>query len=163
ETKISQLAVAYLAKAQRHDATGEAFTAIQEYFRNISADIRKLERARLAAEPSHLDALAAFAEHAWRRPLSSTERDDLLAFYRTVREQEGMDHEEGVRDTIVSVLMSPRFCYRLDLGGSTFGSFHSRAPLELPSGAQEFAHSSKSQVTNHKSQIAEPLSDYALA
>src|SRR5262249_22187462 len=54
ESKIKQLAAAYLAKAQRNDAAGDALAAIQDYFRDISADIRRIEQARLAAEPSHL-------------------------------------------------------------------------------------------------------------
>jgi hypothetical protein len=31
-----------------------------------------------------------------------------------LREEEGLDHEDAIRDTIVSVLMSPHFCYHLD-------------------------------------------------
>ena len=37
------------------------------------------------------------------------------AFYRSLREQDGLSHEDAVRDTVVSVLMSPHFCYRVDL------------------------------------------------
>ena len=81
----------------------------------MSADIRRVERARLAAEPSHLEALVKFAERAYRRPLSAAERDDLLAFYHKLREQDDLGHEEALRDTLVSVLMSPHFCYRFDL------------------------------------------------
>ena len=63
--------------------------AIDDYFRNINAQIRWVEQARLAAEPSHLDALLDFAERAYRRPLTAAERDELLAFYRSLREQDG--------------------------------------------------------------------------
>src|SRR5262249_11476728 len=77
--------------------------------------IRWVERARLAAEPSHLEALLAFAERAYRRPLSPWERDDLLAFYRALREKDGLSHEEAIRDTVSSILISPHFCYRIDL------------------------------------------------
>ena len=59
----------------------EALEAIETYFAGISADIRRVERARLAAEPSHLEALVKFAERAYRRPLSSAERDELLMPY----------------------------------------------------------------------------------
>ncbi len=64
---------------------------------------------------SHLDALVEFAERAYRRPLSAAERDDLLAFYRQLRREDDLGHEEALRDTLVSVLMSPHFCYRIDL------------------------------------------------
>jgi hypothetical protein len=62
-----------------------------------------------------VEALKAFAERAYRRPLTSAEKDDLVAFYRSLRTNDGLTHEEAVRDTVVRVLMSPHFCYRLDL------------------------------------------------
>ena len=40
----------------------------------MSAAIRQVEQARQAAEPSHLEALATFAERAYRRPLSPAEQ-----------------------------------------------------------------------------------------
>ena len=70
---------------------------------------------RVDAEPRHLDALLKFAARAYRRPLSQAERDDLLAYYHTLREKDGLTHEDAIRDSIVSVLMSPDFCYRIDL------------------------------------------------
>ena len=47
--------------------------------------------------------------------LTPAERDDLLAYYRSLREKDGLTHEDAMRDSIVSVLMSPDFCYRIDL------------------------------------------------
>jgi hypothetical protein len=81
----------------------------------MSADIRQVERDRLAAEPSHLQALLTFAERAYRRPLTRAERDDLLAYYRALRRRDELGHEEALRDTLVTVLLSPHFCYRFDL------------------------------------------------
>ena len=43
------------------------------------------------------------------------ERDDILAYYHTLREKNDLTHEEAVRNSIVSILMSPDFCYRIDL------------------------------------------------
>jgi hypothetical protein len=68
-----------------------------------------------AAEPLHLRALADFAARAYRRPLARKEADDLAAYYRTLREKTGLTHEEAIRDSIVSILMSPHFLYRIDL------------------------------------------------
>src|SRR5262249_17519909 len=78
EAKMDGLARAYLAKARKKGASAEAEKAIETYFAEMSAEIRRVERARLAAEPGHLEALAKFAERAYRRPLSAVERDDLL-------------------------------------------------------------------------------------
>jgi hypothetical protein len=115
EAKMTRLAHAHLARARQLGAGDEESRAIETYYADISAAIRRVERARLAAEPSHLEALVRFAERAYRRPLSAAERDDMLAFYHKLRREEELGHEEALRDTLVTVLMSPQFCYRLDL------------------------------------------------
>jgi hypothetical protein len=115
EAKIKQLREAYLSKARKIGASAQALEAIETYFATISTQIRQVEQARRAAEPSHLAALQTFAARAYRRPLSPTERDELLAFYRKLRDNDHLSHEEALRDTVASVLLSPRFCYRLDL------------------------------------------------
>jgi hypothetical protein len=79
----------------------------------MNANVRALEQAQAAAEPSHLDALLAFAARAYRRPMTKTEADDLLAFYHSLRDQH-LSHEDAIRDAVVSVLMSPHFSYRVD-------------------------------------------------
>jgi hypothetical protein len=115
DAKMSRLAKVYLAKARKNGAGADEVRAIETYFTEMSAEIRRVERALRAAEPKQLAALARFAERAYRRPLSAAERDDLLAFYHTLRRQDDVGHEDALRDTLVSVLLSPHFCYRLDL------------------------------------------------
>ena len=44
-----------------------------------------------------------------------TADDAMLAFYRDMRATKNLSHEEAMRDSLVRVLMSPLFCYRLDL------------------------------------------------
>ena len=58
-----------------------AVDVIRDYFQRMNANVRALEHAKAAAEPSHLEALLAFAGRAYRRPLTKAEGDDLLAFY----------------------------------------------------------------------------------
>jgi hypothetical protein len=101
---------------------------------------------RLDAEPRHLDAVLRFAARAYRRPLTQDERDGLLAYYRSIRKQDGLSHEDAVRDLIVSVLISPKFCYRLDLLGAT-------TPIAT----------SPQRTSNTQQAPYEPLSGYALA
>src|SRR5262249_8300538 len=115
EAKMARLAKAYLAKARKQGASGEALAAIETYFTGIAADIRPVGRARQAPEASPLQALVRFTERAYRRPLSGTERDEVLKFYHTLRRQDEVGHEEALRDTLVTVLLSPHFCYRVDL------------------------------------------------
>jgi Protein of unknown function (DUF1592)/Protein of unknown function (DUF1588)/Protein of unknown function (DUF1587)/Protein of unknown function (DUF1585)/Protein of unknown function (DUF1595)/Planctomycete cytochrome C len=115
QAKIDHMAEAYQTKARKLGAGAEALEAIKTYFEGMSAEIRRVEQERLAAEPKQLDALLKFTERAYRRPLSTAECDDLLAFYHKLRRSDDLGHEEALRDVLVSVLMSPHFCYRVDL------------------------------------------------
>jgi hypothetical protein len=112
--KMNDLEQKHLAKARKIGAGDQALEAIETYYANMSADIRWVEEARRAAEPGHLEGLVKFARRAWRRPLSGAERDDLLAFYQSLREKDDLGHEDAMRDCVASVLLSPHFCYRLD-------------------------------------------------
>ncbi len=89
--------------------------AIKFHFQWVNDTLRRIEKMRLDAEPRHLDALLQFAARAYRRPLTKAERDDVLAYYHQLRDKGGLTHEEAIRDSLVSVLMSPDFCYRIDL------------------------------------------------
>ena len=113
----------YLAKAAAVPTNDPvAPEAIREHFNGINATLRALEKEHIAAEPKHLDALFQFAARAYRRPLTKAERDDLAAYYRTLRDKNELSHEQAIRDSIVSVLMSPDFLYRLDLVGDSKSS-----------------------------------------
>jgi Protein of unknown function (DUF1592)/Protein of unknown function (DUF1588)/Protein of unknown function (DUF1587)/Protein of unknown function (DUF1585)/Protein of unknown function (DUF1595) len=106
----------FLEKAAADDRNNPiAMQAIVDHFDRVNATLRAIEKGRIDAEPRHLEALMTFAARAYRRPLSADERASLLAFYRSMRETKSLTHEEAMRDAIVSVLMSPHFCYRLDL------------------------------------------------
>jgi Protein of unknown function (DUF1592)/Protein of unknown function (DUF1588)/Protein of unknown function (DUF1585)/Protein of unknown function (DUF1595) len=92
--------------------------AIRSHFERENATMRAVERMRVEAEPGHLSSLLRFAARAYRRPLSQPERDKMLAYYHSLRTEGGLTHEEAVRDSIVGVLMSPKFCYRIDPVGA---------------------------------------------
>jgi hypothetical protein len=167
QAKIRKLGELYLAKAIKNNASETVQRAIQDHFEIVAANILRVEQERLAAEPTHLQALLQFAERAYRRSLSGEERNGLLAFYRESRDGNGLDHEEALRDSIQRVLMSPNFCYRSDLidemGKATHG-------IQNPgSSRREEAHSSLSANQSLLTSAAtgqansRPLSDYALA
>jgi hypothetical protein len=111
----------YLAKAGPDNPV--ATKAILEHFERVNSTIRWVERARAEAEPRHLEALVKFAARAYRRSLAPAERKDILSYYRELREKSALNHEEAMRDSIASVLVSPYFCYRVDLvsGGGKRG------------------------------------------
>jgi hypothetical protein len=121
EAKMGRFAEVYLAKARRVGTSAQAIQAIEDQFRVIAEEVRRVERQRVEAEPRHIEALRRLAERAYRRPLSAEERQGVADFYRELREQDGLPHEDAVRDTVVSVLMSPRFLYRVDLPGAGVG------------------------------------------
>jgi len=88
---------------------------VKDYFDRTNSQIRWVERARLEAEPLQFDALLKFAARAYRRPLAQEERDDIFAYYRELRAKKGLSHEEAMRGSIASILVSPDFLYRVDL------------------------------------------------
>lgn len=152
EEMIHRLADVYLAKARRNDGEGTPLKAVENYFASMNRQIRRVEQARLEAEASHLAALEEFAARCYRRPLSAAETEELRSFYRTLRDDDALTHEEAVQDTIVSMLISPLFFYRTDLAGTASESVESiavgpshRAPLtdlELASRLSYFLWSS---------------------
>ena len=46
---------------------------------------------------------------------SQEERDEILAYYHELREKSNLTHEDAMRASIVSLLVSPDFLYRADL------------------------------------------------
>jgi hypothetical protein len=116
EPVIMGLKAKYLAKAAA-DAKSDpiAPAAIQDQFDGINARLRTFEKIRVAAEQKHLEAVLRFAARAYRRPLTKAESDDILVYYKKIRTTDALSHEEAIRDSIVSVLMSPHYLYRLDL------------------------------------------------
>jgi len=127
--KIAKLSEVYLGKAKAKGVSEVGLGAIKEYFVTISLQIRQVEEGRKAAEPSHVRALQDFTERAYRRPLTKAERDGVAAFYRRLRDADGLTHEEAVRDTLVGTLMSPHFCYRVDRVSDRKGANETVRPL----------------------------------
>jgi hypothetical protein len=113
EPKIKALEKKYLAMTQGGNPVG--VKAVKDYFENINDTIRQVEKARVDAEPGQLQQLLQFAARAYRRPLSKDEQNDMLAYYHSLRDKDGLSHEEAMRESIVSVLMSPDMTYRIDL------------------------------------------------
>jgi hypothetical protein len=142
---------AYLnrAAASRNPVANEA---IRDHFRRVNETIRRVDRMRIEAEPRHLDALLQFAARAYRRPLSQAESQDLAGYYHSLRDKSGLTHEEAMRDALVSVLMSPKFSYRIDLTNNE----PNRPASDGPNRAVALRRVSTSTSV-------EPLSNYALA
>jgi hypothetical protein len=107
--------------------------------------------------------------------LAKPEADDLLAYYHSLRKETGLTHEDTMRDSIVSVLMSPDFLYRLDLVDgfvSQVGSASRGAALQAPPSQATGSQATVSLVgAARRAAAAQPapavsahaLSPYALA
>jgi hypothetical protein len=161
QAKIQKLAELYLAKAQRNGASEAVQEAIRDHFAHVAASNLWLDQTRVAAVPKHLQALEDFAARAWRRPLTARERENLRDFYRASREQNGVEHEDAMRDAIVAVLMSPNFNYRIDLtdsGKSTAGQTTAAGKAQFAT----LATATDAAGTPARTGIG-ALSDYALA
>ena len=118
---IAEVRDQYVALAK---ASGNAIAAawMPQHFDRIDATLRSLEKMRAAAEPVQLEALATFAARAYRRPLTKAERDGLLVYYQKLRKQGALSHEDAMRDSVASILISPVFLYRVDLRNPAKGS-----------------------------------------
>jgi mono/diheme cytochrome c family protein len=149
--KIQRYCELYLAKAKRMGATPETLAAYEDYFKWSSANIRQEERERLAAESVHKKAVLEFAQKAFRRPLAPEERSELLGFYTRLRQKENLAHEDAIRDTVVWILMSPSFLFRLD-----------QEPSPSPAKPAKGRILTASQAAPAPAKT-QPLSDYALA
>ena len=112
EVRLKALQEKYLAMAEGGDEVGIA--AVRDYFENVNAMIREDEKNKREAVPRHLDALEEFAGRAYRRPLAQSEKDELRYFYQILRD-DGLNHEESIRESVVGILMSPDLMYRIDL------------------------------------------------
>jgi hypothetical protein len=132
EAGMGRFAEVYLKKAHELKASDLAIRAIEDHFRIIAETIRRVERERLEAEPRHIEALQLLAERVYRRPLSPQESKSVADFYRALREEDGLPHEDAVRDTVAGLMMSPNFLFRVDLPGGE-GSVRALSDYDLAS------------------------------
>lgn len=119
ERSIEKLSELYLEKAKGMKATSEHLLAISEFFVGINRQIRWVEQSRTSSEQLHVDAIIRFADRASRGFQTPVQPAEIKAVYAKLRQSENLSHEEAIQDLLVSVLMSPEFCYRVDLGSGS--------------------------------------------
>ncbi len=69
------------------------------------------------ARPCALTIVTSLAERAFRRPVTDTDLDGLMAFYDAGFSEGGF--ERGVRDALSAILASPHFLYRAESAEAT--------------------------------------------
>lgn len=87
---------------------------ISIFFGDIRAGLRRQAETLKKNEPIYLKDLHVFAEKAYRRPLTDAERSKLTKFFEGVSQDKDQGIEAAVRASIVRVLVSPHFCYRVE-------------------------------------------------
>jgi hypothetical protein len=114
---------------------------IHVFFEDIRQGLKRRDQQLKQAEPTYLRNLQDFAQAAFRRPLSAEENNKLIEFYRSVASREEFGIEQAVRASIVRILVSPHFCYRVEVppAGKTIGPV---ADLALASRLSYFLWSS---------------------
>lgn len=164
ETKLFQLAEVFTAKVKKNALENDpTLKAVQDYFPAMNRAIRALEQQRAAAEPRHLESLLDFAARAFRRPLSTSERNSVLAFYRELRDQQKLTHEDAIRDSIVAILMSPAFSFRVALPQVAASSSAAPAGPGLNAALSSPAEKPADGGKLGPAVRVQPLSDYELA
>lgn len=114
---IKKFADAYLSKLRRLNASSTLLDAVEFHFQECDHRIRSFNTQWSEARPKQLESLLTLATKAFRRPLTSTEREEILAFYQTSLDQSSGDHRTAIEDTLVYILVSPNYLYRWDLQG----------------------------------------------
>jgi hypothetical protein len=103
-------------KRSKVTATGEELAKhpISIFFEDIRNGLRNRAEGLQRAEAIYLKDLQAFAEKAYRRPLTDAEKKKLESFFTEVCRDKDHGVDAAVRNSIVRILVSPHFCMRFD-------------------------------------------------
>ena len=90
------------------DADPSAFTPMRE---GIMQRAEQFKSRMLETEPIHIQSMLDFAEQAWRRPLSQSDKQHLMELYQRLRSEE-LPHGTAIRMLLARVLVAPAFLFR---------------------------------------------------
>jgi hypothetical protein len=88
---------------------------ISIFFDDIRNGIRSRAGTLKRNEAVYLKDIQAFAERAYRRPLTDAERKKVDSFFADICANKEHGTETAVRASLVRLLVSPHFCFRLDV------------------------------------------------
>jgi Protein of unknown function (DUF1592)/Protein of unknown function (DUF1588)/Protein of unknown function (DUF1587)/Protein of unknown function (DUF1585)/Protein of unknown function (DUF1595) len=83
------------------------------FFESIRAGLRERNAIFQKAQALYLKDIQAFAERAYRRPLTDAERRKIEKFYTDICNDRDHGIDEAVRASLVRILVSPHFCYHI--------------------------------------------------
>ncbi len=90
------------------DADPSAFTPMRE---GIMQRAEQFKSRMLETEPIQIQSMLDFAEQAWRRRLSQSEKQHLIELYQRLRSEE-LPHGTAIRMLLARVLVAPAFLFR---------------------------------------------------
>ncbi len=84
------------------------------YLKNLYEDYHDKREQLESAHSGHISDVVAFAENAWRKPLSNAQQQRLREFYEYLIEDKEQDHQGAIRSLIARVLVAPDFLYKVE-------------------------------------------------
>ncbi len=96
--------------------TGEELAKhpVSVFFTEVRTGLKDHAAALKKTEPQYLKDLLAFAERAYRRPLTDSEKKKLETSYAEICRDPDHGTEAAVRATVTRILVSPHFAMRFD-------------------------------------------------
>ncbi len=116
EENIRRFKEIYLVRSSVK-ATGEELSKhpVSIFFDDISKGLRYRTETYKTIAPIYLKNLEDFASRAYRRPLTDSELQSLRKFFLEINQNKEQGIEQAVQASIIRILVSPYFSYRLDV------------------------------------------------
>lgn len=115
DATVARLQAVYVRRSNVRGTPEEvARHPVNVFFDDARAGLKRQAATLRAAEPLYLRDLLAFAERAYRRPLTPAERQKLEATYAEVCRDPQHGVEAAVRATVARVLVSPHVLMRFE-------------------------------------------------
>ncbi len=113
---VQRLEDTYFLASNLQKLDGEERTShpIHKFFADIRNGLSLRKKQLQEAKDGYLQQIERFAARAFRRPLTEQELAQLRTFFQKLSEQPEHGVEQAVRASILRVLVSPHFCYRLN-------------------------------------------------
>jgi hypothetical protein len=113
---LARFEQAYLNRSGvKPDAPNLSEHPIHLFFDEIRQGLKRRTEQFAQAKPVYLRQLLEFAQRAYRRPLTESERARIEKFYEVTSGQPEFGIEQAVRGVVTTILVSPYFCCRIDV------------------------------------------------
>lgn len=133
----------------------------RKYVSALKTEFDAVQRSQAAGQAGHLGDCLRFAEQAWRRPLSVSEKAGLKAFYEKQRTTLKLDHSAALRAVVARILVAPAFLYKFEQPGVSSNGVKPLSSGEIASRLSYFLWSSPPDAELRRAAAAGELSQRA--